>query len=153
MRVPAPRRVVTGLNPQGRSCILFDGSGGFTHEHGGTSVTLLWQSDRPPVDNSGTADAAREAYSFAFAGGGTKFLLVEFEPGEDLVGPGMHATDTLDYGMLLSGRISLLVETGEVELCTGCLTGNPDWPLGRSISAISSLQGSTSWIAAHGTRH
>lgn len=116
----AHRRIVTGLDRDGRSCILFDGPGGAATEAGGTRVTALWQSHGAPADNGGTDDAA-QAFSFAFAPGASKFLIVEFAASDDLVGPGMHATDTLDYGMLLSGRISLLTETGEAELAPGDL--------------------------------
>ncbi|HMO74629.1 MAG TPA: cupin domain-containing protein [Sphingopyxis sp.] len=120
MTTHAHRRIVTGLDADGRSCILFDGPGGAVTEMGGTRVTALWQTGGAPADNSGTADAA-QAFSFAFARGGSKFLIVEFVPSDDLVGPGMHATDTLDYGILLSGRIDLLTETGETELAPGDL--------------------------------
>nr|WP_246427034.1 cupin domain-containing protein [Sphingopyxis panaciterrulae] len=33
----------------------------------------------------------------------------------------MHATNTLDYGILLSGRITLVTETGETKLEPGDL--------------------------------
>lgn len=115
------RRIVTGLDPTGRSCILFDGPGGFVTAAAGVRVTSLWQSDRSPADNSGDTDAADAAYSFAFARGGTKFLIVEFDPGDGLLGPGMHATDTLDYGVMLAGRITLVTQTGEVDLVPGDL--------------------------------
>src|SRR3546814_14123673 len=61
------------------------------------------------------------AFSFAFARGATKFLIVEFAADANLVGPGMHATNTLDYGILLSGRITLVTETGETTLAPGDL--------------------------------
>src|SRR3546814_16799488 len=61
------------------------------------------------------------AFSFAFARGATKFLIVEFAADANLVGPGMHATNTLDYGILLSGRITLVTETGETKLEPGDL--------------------------------
>lgn len=115
------RRIVTGRDPAGKSCILFDGPGGFVTASSGVRVTLLWQSDRSPADNSGDTDAATAAYSFAFGRGGTKFLIVEFDPGDGLVGPGMHATDTLDYGVMLAGRITLITQTGEVDLVPGDL--------------------------------
>lgn len=106
------RRIVTGLDGAGRSCIQFDGPGGCVTEAKGTRVTLLWQTDGSPANNNGAEDAA-DAFSFAFARGASKFLIVEFEPGEDLVGPGMHATNTLDFGVVLSGRVTLITETGE----------------------------------------
>lgn len=120
MRDGPHRRIVTSLGPDGRSRILFDGADGAVTEGGGTRVTLLWQSDVSPADNSGHADMA-SAFSFAFARGSTKFLIVEFAADANLVGPGMHATNTLDYGILLSGRIILVTETGETELEPGDL--------------------------------
>ena len=114
------RRIVTGLDADGQSCILFDGPGGAVTEAGHTRVTALWQTGGAPADNSGSDDAA-QAFSFAFAHGASKFLIVEFAPSDALVGPGMHATDTIDYGMLLSGRVDLITETGEVELVPGDL--------------------------------
>jgi len=120
VRDGAHRRIVTSLGADGRSCILFDDAGGAVTEGGGTRVTLLWQSDASPADNSGQADMA-SAFSFAFARGATKFLIVEFAADANLVGPGMHATNTLDYGILLSGRITLVTETGETKLEPGDL--------------------------------
>jgi hypothetical protein len=115
------RRIVTRRDPAGESCILFDGPGGFVTAAAGIRVTLLWRSDRSPADNSGDIDVAAAAYSFAFGRGDTQFLIVEFDPGDGLVGPGMHATDTLDYGVMLAGRITLVTQTGEVDLVPGDL--------------------------------
>lgn len=115
----APRRIVTGLDADGRSAIVFDGPDGFVSESEALKVTLLWRSDRAPASNAGNSDAASEAFSFALGRGGTKFLLVEFSQSDELVDPGMHATDTLDYGILLSGRIDLIVETGGVSMRPG----------------------------------
>lgn len=120
MTAASHRRIVTGLDAEGRSCILFDGPGGAMTEAGGTRVMALWQTGGAPADNSGSVDAA-QSFSFAFAPGASKFLIVEFAPTEELVGPGMHASNTLDYGILLSGRIMLVTETGEAELAPGDL--------------------------------
>jgi mannose-6-phosphate isomerase-like protein (cupin superfamily) len=52
--------------------------------------------------------------------GGTNFLLTELPPGAggDAF---MHATDTIDYLVMLSGAVVLVLETGEVTLRAGDL--------------------------------
>src|SRR3546814_15124337 len=111
VRDAAHRRIVTSLGADGRSCILFDDAGGAVTEGGGTRVTLLWQSDASPADNSGQADMA-SAFSFPFARGATQFPTVEFPPAAHLVGPGMHAPNTPDYAIVLSGRITTRTNVG-----------------------------------------
>lgn len=113
------RRVVTGLNEEGRSVILFDDGKGFETSGGATDVALLWQSKEVPASNAGTADMGAEGFSFDFAPGATKLILVDIVPTEGLMPPGMHATNTLDYVVILSGRISLYVDDGEVEVGPG----------------------------------
>jgi mannose-6-phosphate isomerase-like protein (cupin superfamily) len=113
------RRIVTGLDAEGRSAILFDDSKGFETGGGATEVALLWQSREAPADNGGTADMATEGFSFTFATGATKCILVDIHPTEDLMPPGMHATDTLDYAVILKGTLSLHLDHGEVEVGVG----------------------------------
>lgn len=113
------RRIVTGLNEAGRSIVLFDDGKGHETGGGATEVALLWQSREVPADNEGAADAADEGFSFAFARGATKCILVDVVPTEGLMPPGMHATDTLDYIVILRGTISLHLDEGEVEAKPG----------------------------------
>lgn len=113
------RRIVTGLAADGRSTFLFDDSKGFESSGGATDVALLWQSKEVPADNAGTADTADEGFSFAFAAGATKCILVDILPTEGLMPPGMHAANTLDYVVILRGTVSLYVDDGEVEAGPG----------------------------------
>ena len=118
------RRIVTGLDANGKSVILFDDDKGFETAGDVTSVALLWQSKEVPVDNSGLADMADEGFSFAFAQGGTKCILVDVQPSDGLMPPGMHATDTLDYLVVIHGRLTLHVEGAEVEAGPGDVVVN-----------------------------
>ena len=103
------RRVVTGLDPQGQSCILFDGPSGM----------VVWTSDRSPADNSSNADAGDAPFTFDISEGGTLMATIAFAP-DGTTGPmGMHATDTLDYAVITSGEITLITETGETLLRAG----------------------------------
>lgn len=106
------RRVVTGLDADGRSCVLFDGP-----VDAGERSALVWSSATIPASNVGTADAGGGGFSFdSLRGGGSHFMLVEFQPG---VEGRVHVTDTLDYAVLLRGRLMLTLEAGAVELNPG----------------------------------
>lgn len=105
------RRIVTGLDNEGRSAILMDGP----------SPQVAWATAQTPADNSGTTDQGGE-FSFAMPPGGSKFAMVEFPsaPGV-LFGPGMHATDTIDYLVVVKGKVVLVTETGETVCDAGDL--------------------------------
>ena len=83
------RRVVTGLDADGRSAIVADE---MVH-------VVLWQ----------TSDGQTRAT-------GSQFLQMEMPPG--WTSP-MHATDTIDYITVLAGEVVMAVETGEVTLRAG----------------------------------
>jgi quercetin dioxygenase-like cupin family protein len=110
------RRVVTGLDADGRSCIIIEGP---VPQPSQTS-NLVWQSSLP-ADNSGAADAARPFTIADVHHDGSNFLLIEFAPGTE---PGMHVTDTLDYFVMLSGSVTLELDTGAVRLSPGDLLVN-----------------------------
>jgi mannose-6-phosphate isomerase-like protein (cupin superfamily) len=119
--MPSYRRVVTGLNAAGQSCVIFDGPGGIASESGARTI-LLWKTDSAPASNAGIADAADEPSSFDFPRGGSKFVIVHFPPGTgEHSGRGMHASNTLDYGVVLSGRVTIVLEEGEADLGPGDL--------------------------------
>lgn len=103
-----PRRVVTGLDADDRSCIIIDGP----------SDGVIWQTAETPASNSGTADQGG-TFSFQFATGATKFFIAELPPGDGLFGPGMHASNTIDYIAILRGEVVLVLETGETLVRAG----------------------------------
>jgi mannose-6-phosphate isomerase-like protein (cupin superfamily) len=110
------RRVVTGLNAEGKSCILFDGP---VPQHRPVA-NLVWRSGVAPADNSGAEDRSAPYEMSMLHDGGANFLITELPPG--LAGEAfMHATDTLDYLVMISGELVLVVETGEVTLRPGDL--------------------------------
>jgi quercetin dioxygenase-like cupin family protein len=106
------------VNEAGQSCVIFDGPDGIVAGEGVTT-TLLWQTDEAPASNEGNAEGALEPSSFKVPRGGTKFVLARFPPGAGADSYGMHASNTLDYGVVLSGRLTLVLEAEEVELNPG----------------------------------
>ena len=98
------RRVVSGVDAEGRSCILFDGP----------AERTIWSTDGTLADNSGTADTGGDRINFPTDG--TRFVTVEFPPGDEKA---MHATDTIDYLVVVSGEAVFITETGETRLRAG----------------------------------
>ncbi|MEO5597354.1 MAG: cupin domain-containing protein [Novosphingobium sp.] len=113
------RRVFTGVGSDGRSRVLFDDANGNETRAEPTSVSLLWQSKSVPADNSSPADMATEGFLFEYAPGATKLMVVDVAPTDDLIPPEMHATNTLDYLVIVIGKLSLYLEDGEVEVGAG----------------------------------
>ena len=54
MALPKHRRVVTGLDRDGRSCVIIDSPIAMTSAVGG----MAWRTESLPADNSGSADVA-----------------------------------------------------------------------------------------------
>jgi quercetin dioxygenase-like cupin family protein len=143
-RMPTiPRRVVTGHDSRGVSVFALDGpvpvvrtapDGAFFYE--------IWSTDAVPapidVDpvtlgpvGAGPADPAASdptladptladptlgALTVPPAPGGTKIRINEFPPG--VVSP-VHRTQSVDYGIVLSGEVVLVLDDAETVLRTG----------------------------------
>lgn len=109
------RRVVTGLDAAGRSCVIVDGP----VVPVGDALGVAWRTAAVPADNSGTQDAGQGSFDMdQMQAGGTFFLVCEHPPHSDGF---WHATDTLDYIVILEGEVVLMVDTGEVRLGPGDL--------------------------------
>jgi len=109
------RRVVTGLNAEGRSCVVFDGE---VPRHQ-PAANLIWRNALP-ADNSGASDAAVPYGMDLLHDGRVNFILTELPPGLP-GGAFLHATDTIDYLVMIAGEVVLALETGEVTLRAGDL--------------------------------
>lgn len=115
MTAPVPRRVVTGLNAGGRSCAIIDGEVPHFATRG---LALVWATREHPADNSGTADPVRPYEIDMLHMPGSNFAVCTFNPGAEAF---MHATDTIDYLVIISGQVTLVLEEGEVTLGPGDL--------------------------------
>ncbi len=107
------RRVVTGLNAEGKSCVILDGP---LLPLGGPAA-MAWRTPSLPADNSGSGDCEGGPFSFEMLqGGGSMFMVMEYQPG---IAAMWHATDTIDYIVMLKGEVVLDLEEGEVRLKAG----------------------------------
>lgn len=118
MAAPDPlalRRVVTGLDAEGRSTVIIDGP---VPQFNAMNAALAWCTDTAPADNSGSEDAAVPYATGLLHTPGSNFAVCQFPAGAREI---MHATDTIDYLVILSGRVTLVLEEGEAELGPGDL--------------------------------
>ncbi|MET0380056.1 MAG: cupin domain-containing protein [Spongiibacteraceae bacterium] len=138
------RRVVAGLDPEGRSCVLFDGDATTAAENPdwpGFGVKLLWLTEQAPAAIEPGIDAADRPLTIMPPPGGSTCVVCEFPPLSSLEAMTpqqrnaaqkltfgnsgdeqslqLHATPTLDYLVMLSGELTLLLEAGETTLRTG----------------------------------
>jgi mannose-6-phosphate isomerase-like protein (cupin superfamily) len=138
------RRVVAGLDSDGRSAVLFDGNATTQAENPnwpGFGVKLLWTTDRIPVEVRLGIDEADRVLQILPSPGGSTCVICEFPPlsSLDKMTPEqraaalqlsfgdthddqslqLHATPTLDYLVMLSGELTLLLEAGETTLRAG----------------------------------
>lgn len=161
--IDAVRRIVTGHDREGRSVIASDAAvspDNVDHE------VVVWATTRTPADNAAGPPPA--AHPLEPPAGGTVLRIVEFPPESALAGlgeserrafmaqlfakmgaahtlvdtrrsPGMHRTRTLDYIILLSGELTLLLDEGEATLKPFDVVvnrgGNHDWVNRGSVPA------------------
>ena len=136
------RRVVTGHDEAGNSMVLMDGAPPIVRvgDTGG-GMAQVWATDTMPADNSGTADASVREVKLMAPANGTLLWMVNMPPSgkvsaqelerraratvEEMGGahiskaskrPDMHATNTVDYVIVLSGEVTLILDNGETTL-------------------------------------
>lgn len=139
------RRIVTGHNAQGKSNVTFAGLATNVLDSPawpGSRVTELWVTEEMPVDNTGVVDRGARPIRHDPVPGGSIFRVVEIPPEADskidveatfaALGstklptaedsakhPSMHATDSVDYLVVISGEMYMIMEEGEILLRAG----------------------------------
>jgi hypothetical protein len=136
------RRVVAGLDADGRSVIVSDGFAPHSHDFTalpGQSQTRIWFTAQAPPALVPDGEPTTPDGPVLPEAGGASFVIVQFapdacaaDPGFDPVAagnefaacapdiaaateidnPGMHRTPTVDYGVVLDGEIWLEVDDG-----------------------------------------
>jgi naringenin degradation protein FdeH len=138
------RRVVTTHDASSKAVVGFDNIAPQTGGEAelGVKVFNLWITDSTPADIAGSADAATRKVGIPPPPNGSIFRIVEFGPtpkaddldpnflakiaGHDATPgakpprhPGMHKTKSIDYAIVLSGEIDMLLDDSEVHLKAG----------------------------------
>ena len=139
------RRVVTTVGHDDKAVVLFDGANPHkkVRPHTQTLSRLIWITDQTPADLSGTVDRAAVDIGIAPPRNGSAFRIVEFPPetaqmrsldphtmhaslGDSVPKrglpprhPAMHRTRTIDYAIVMSGEIDMLLDDSEIHLKAG----------------------------------
>jgi len=107
------RRIVTGHDPQGRAIVMLDEQ--LTPAPtplGDAEFALVWTSPCLPADNNDDTDGRTRPAGLTLHGGSV-LRVVDMVPGG--TSP-MHRTNSLDYGVVLSGTVELELDDGAVTL-------------------------------------
>jgi naringenin degradation protein FdeH len=135
-------RVVTTINKDDKSAALFDSQVPLQKGGGGEGFATLWVTQKSP-DFSWDADRSGQRKSFSPQNGGSYLLVVDFPPvgpevdklpmdtmmkavGADVPkrgappsNPLMHRTRSVDYAIVMSGEIDMMLDTGTVHVKAG----------------------------------
>lgn len=121
-----PRRIITGVK-NGKSVIIEDQQTENVVEHfPGLIISDIWNTQKTPaslefevkIPNTGFPQTPKNGTYFRYVViPPDKDLGVEFKTGEPH--PMMHRTPTLDYVIILSGELYLIMEEGETKLGPG----------------------------------
>ena len=141
------RRVVTAHDESGKAVVVMDGAApNVRHRKASRLIsTLVWVTDETPADISGGADRADREAGVPPPPMGSVFRIVDFPPAGDASGvdneavlremgidranrehagaparnPFMHRTRSVDYAVVMSGEIDMLLDDSEVHLKAG----------------------------------
>jgi quercetin dioxygenase-like cupin family protein len=108
------RRVVTGFNKDGKSCIKWDKAVDPIPGRPGFGNIPMWATKKLPAEMT-EEDPNTWDLGTSLAGGSV-FRLARYEPG---VKARWHRTDSVDYAICLSGELWMEMEDGEVHLKAG----------------------------------
>ncbi len=136
------RRIITGIDESGRSCVVDEE----VFDADPTTVDLVQVFATTEVPPGPRPAGAGEFRDLGVAPGGTQWMLVHWPPNVDA--SGMHHTDTVDYDVVLSGSVELLLDDGAHHLGPGdcaVVTGvDHGWRAGPDGAVMSvTLVGST----------
>jgi mannose-6-phosphate isomerase-like protein (cupin superfamily) len=139
------RRIVTGRDSSGKAVVLYDGEApNVSVRPVRRNVSrLIWTTGGAPADISGDCDRGALPSGTSPAPCGSVFRIIDYPPatpeseklelghrlkqleGESSIEglpprhPFMHRTRTIDYAIVLSGEIDMLLDDSEVHLTAG----------------------------------
>jgi quercetin dioxygenase-like cupin family protein len=106
------RRVVTGHDSNGKAKVMIDEIGTMRkNPRPGAEYVEIWSTDEGfPISNDTFSDPVGKNIGTSIDKG-TVFRVVKFDPG---VTPRNHRTDSIDYGVVMSGEIHMELDDGVV---------------------------------------
>jgi mannose-6-phosphate isomerase-like protein (cupin superfamily) len=113
---PQFRRVVTGHDANGRAIVKIDEiAKNQVSSRPGATASVVWTTEGLPIDNTGEDDAGLRKTGTTLDNG-TVFRILELAPG---VSPRNHRTDSIDYAVVMSGEVDMVLDDTTVHLKAG----------------------------------
>jgi mannose-6-phosphate isomerase-like protein (cupin superfamily) len=113
---PQFRRVVTGHDANGRAIVKIDEiAKNQVSSRPGATASVVWTTEGFPIDNTGEDDAGLRKTGTTLDNG-TVFRILELAPG---VSPRNHRTDSIDYAVVMSGEVDMVLDDTTVHLKAG----------------------------------
>lgn len=114
------RRVVTGHDRNETAKVVMD-SRITTVKHGksGATLTHLWSTDQTPADiaiGEQIEDVGLRPHITPPPPRGSRFVMIDYPPGNQ---GAMHRTETVDYVVVVSGEIDMVMDDSTVHLKAG----------------------------------
>lgn len=120
-----PRRIVTGHASDGRSVVVSDGPVTVSRElvDDGAAFHEVWSTDAAPAAiHAGAEDPTSADITVPPPARGTRIRVNEFLPGhldENGLQSPVHRTESIDYGIVLEGEVTLVLDDSEVTARAG----------------------------------
>ena len=110
------RRIVTGHDEQGRAKVLIDAPvDNVFAPRPGAEYSVIWSTDTLPANNDGSDDPSKKTIGTTIENGSV-FRVVSYGPGAS---PRNHRTESIDYAVVISGEIDMVLDTETVHLKAG----------------------------------
>jgi hypothetical protein len=121
--VDSIRRLVTGHGVEGTSVVLSDGAVPHIRriEESGVTFFEVWTTRAMPAPVTADEDEPTDRpIAVPPPANGTIVRFCQFDPpaSQDASAPFMHRTETVDYGIVVSGEITLLLDDGSESVLT-----------------------------------
>jgi len=110
------RRIITGHDKSGKATVTIDETVTSSAEsRPGANPKVIWTTEGFPVNNDGDTDESTRKTGTTLTDG-TVFRVISFAPG---VAPRNHRTDSIDYAVVISGEIDMVLDGEVVRLRAG----------------------------------
>ena len=110
------RPVVTGHDDSGRAVVKIDEiAKNLVSTRPGATASVVWTTEGCPVHNDGAEDEGQRKTGTTLDNG-TVFRILELAPG---VSPRNHRTDSIDYAVVMSGEVDMVLDDTTVHLKAG----------------------------------
>jgi quercetin dioxygenase-like cupin family protein len=110
------RRVVTGFNQEGKSCIKWDTLIEPKNVRPGFDNVPLWATKKLPAETATADDDPNNWELGTSLAGGSVFRYGVYKPGNV---PRWHVTDSVDFAICMAGEMIMEMDEGSVHLKAG----------------------------------